>query len=107
MGKKKNELLNILYRHLNSSNRTLIIKSLIILHHCLRKTFDPDVAEIIVNFDAEKNLHHHNDSFQMYIDQEVIGFYSIYLKKMHIYKDTFMFIKKVLRKIKEPKREQI
>lgn len=38
--KNKNILLNMLYKNMNSSDRTIKIKSLIILHSCLRKTFD-------------------------------------------------------------------
>lgn len=54
--KTKNELLNLVYKNVNSTNKTLVIKALVVLHSCLRKTFDSEVIELIMNIEVDEEM---------------------------------------------------
>ena len=47
--KHKNQLLNTLYNKIHSDNTTLRIKSLVVMHACVRDSFDDDLVEVIQN----------------------------------------------------------
>lgn len=51
--KSRNDLLNCLYKRLHSSDATLKLKALIVLHACIRKSFEEDICEVVMNLEVE------------------------------------------------------
>lgn len=47
--KTKNQLLNILFKKMHSTDLTLRVKSLVAFHACLREKMDEDFIDVIMN----------------------------------------------------------